>query len=247
MKRPWLSALQGFAAVTVLWLLAMLVIPARLLPSPWETVARMVALFASEELALHLGASLTRIFASLLVAAVIGIPIGVWTGLRPVADSVLGPVTYVLYPVPKIALLPVLILLLGIGNVAKISLVVIIIVFQLLLAARDEVRQIPSSIFTSARSLSLTGPALLRHVVLPGILPRLFSALRLSLGISFSVIFFAESFATVYGVGSFIVNAWAQVAYLDMYAGIVALAIAGFLLFRVVDVVERAACPWLRR
>jgi NitT/TauT family transport system permease protein len=82
--------------------------------------------------------------------------------------------------------------------------------------------------------------------VIPAVLPRLWSSLRLSLGISFSVIFFAESFATRYGVGFFIVNAWAQVNYADVYAGILALSLVGFLMFRLVDAAERLTCPWLR-
>ena len=137
-------------------------------------------------------------------------------------------------------------LLLGLGNAAKITLVFIIIVFQLLLAARDGVHEIPRSHFLTVRSLHLSRWQVYRHVVIPATLPRIFTALRLSVGISFSVVFFSESFATRYGIGYFIVDAWAQVVYLDMYAGILALSIAGYLVFQLIDLTQRLACPWLR-
>mgnify|MGYP006300333681 CR=1 FL=1 len=236
--------LIGFGAVVIAWLLAAALLPDRIFPGPWETVVRMIAL-VGEGLPAHLGASLLRLAAAVAGAVIIGVPLGLGMGMRRGLDRIVGPIAYVLYPIPKIALLPVFMLLLGLGNTAKIVLVITIIVFQLLLAARDGVREIPEAVFLASRSLHLSRRMLYRHVVIPATLPRLFTALRLSVGISFSVIFFSESFATRYGIGYFIMNAWAQVLYVDMFAGILALAIVGYLAFRLIDLCERAACPWL--
>ncbi|MFW5689730.1 MAG: ABC transporter permease [Spirochaetota bacterium] len=234
----------GFIAVLLAWGIASAFLPSRLVPDPITVTVRMVELIGAT-LPAHLGASILRLLAAVSGAFLIGVPLGLLMGMHPRVNRVLGPVAYVLYPVPKIALLPVFMLLLGIGNVAKVTLVVTIIVFQLLLAARDGAREIPRAVLISARSLNVRGWELYRHVVVPATMPRIFTALRLSVGISFSVIFFSESFATRFGIGFFIMNAWAQVLYVDMFAGILALSIAGYLVFRAIDLIERAACPWL--
>ena len=84
----------------------------------------------------------------------------------------------------------------------------------------------------------------LRHVILPGTLPEVFSALRVSVGIATSVLFVTETFGTDKGLGFYIVDAWMRIDYLTMYAGIVMLSIIGFLLFLLIDVGDAVFCRW---
>jgi NitT/TauT family transport system permease protein len=238
------NALVGFGGIVGVWIMASLLLPDRIMPGPLETSIRMITLIGDGML-LHLAASVLRLATAVAGAVVLGVPIGLAMGLHPKLDRFLSPIAYVFYPIPKIALLPVFMILLGIGNAAKIILVITIIIFQLLLAARDGVRELPDDILLAARSLDLPLRMYYRDVVIPAVLPRLFTALRLCVGISFSVIFFSESFATRYGIGYFIMNAWAQVLYIDMYAGILALSITGFLVFKAIDLLQRISCPWL--
>ena len=158
------------------------------------------------DLVWHTLASLARVVAALGVSMAIAVPAGLWAGARPKVDRVVSPVAYLLYPVPKIAFLPAFIVLLGLGEASKLALLVTILVFPLYLAARDGVREIPSDLLLSARSLGLKGWSLTRHVFLPALLPRLFSSLRLGVGIALSVLFFAENFSTEFGLGSFVMN-----------------------------------------
>lgn len=197
------------------------------------------------DLPLHTLASLARVLVALAVSLALAVPTGVMAGSRPRVDRWVSPLAYLLYPVPKIALLPVFIVLLGLGEASKLALLVTILIFPLYLAARDGVRDIPSDLLVSARTLGLRGWALTRHVFLPALLPRLFSALRLGVGIALSVLFFAENFSTEYGLGSLVMNQWALMRYADMSWGIAALSVLGLVLFVAVDVLERLACPWL--
>lgn len=197
------------------------------------------------DLGLHTLASLLRVVVALAVSLALAVPAGIAAGRRPRIDRVLSPVAYLLYPVPKIAFLPAFIVLLGLGEASKLALLVTILVFPLYLAARDGVRDIPSDLMTSARTLGLTGRALLGHVILPATLPRLFSALRLGVGIALSVLFFAENFATEYGLGSLVMNRWAVMQYGEMGWGIAALSLLGLVLFAAVDLAERRLCPWV--
>ena len=243
MKRKG-NNLIGFGGIAAVWIMASLLLPDRIMPGPLETSIRMITLIGDGML-LHLAASVLRLMVAVAGAVGLGVPIGLAMGLHPKLDRFLSPIAYVFYPIPKIALLPVFMILLGIGNAAKITLVITIIIFQLLLAARDGVRELPDDILLAARSLDLPLRMYYLDVVIPAVLPRLFTALRLCVGISFSVIFFSESFATRYGIGYFIMNAWAQVLYIDMYSGILALSITGFLVFKAIDFFQKVSCPWL--
>jgi len=195
----------------------------------------------------HTLASLLRVLAALVVSLALAVPAGILAGARPRVDRAVSPLAYLLYPVPKIALLPAFIVLLGLGEASKLALLVTILVFPLYLAARDGVKDVPADLLLSARSLGLRGTKLVTDVYLPALLPRLFSALRLGVGIALSVLFFAENFATDYGLGSFVMNQWATMRYGPMGWGIAALSVLGLVLFAAVDALERWACPWLTK
>jgi NitT/TauT family transport system permease protein len=197
-------------------------------------------------LLIHTGASLVRVVAALLVSLVLAVPAGMAAGARPRVDRLVSPLAYLLYPIPKIAFLPAFIVLLGLGEASKLALLVTILVFPLYLAARDGVRDIPADLVLSAQTLGLKGWARARHVTIPAVLPRLFSALRLGVGIALSVLFFAENFSTEWGLGSLVMNQWAVMRYGDMAWGIAALSLLGLALFGAVDLAERRLCPWLK-
>ena len=196
------------------------------------------------DLWLHSLASLGRVTAALALSLALAVPAGVAAGTLRRVDRFLSPLAYILYPVPKIALLPLFIIFLGLGEPSKLALLVTVLVFPLYLAARDGVKEIPDDLWVSARSLGLEGWNLWRHMILPALLPKLVTSLRLGVGIALSVLFFAENFSTEYGLGSFIMNRWAVMHYDEMAWGTGALGLVGLGLFWAVDRLERALCPW---
>ncbi len=234
----------GALIVVAGWFLLTAALGARVFPGPIETV-RTFVLLLPKGLLIHLAASLMRIIVALALSLLAGIPLGLLMGMHSRLDKILAPVAYILYPLPKIAFLPVFMILFGLGNSAKIILIFTIIVFQILLATRDGVKEIPQRLFYSVQSLGLGRLQTYRHLVVPAVIPRIFSALRVTIGIGISVLFFAENFATQWGIGYFIMNAWAMVNYPDMFAGILALGLMGLLIFGILDVAERRACGWL--
>ena len=127
------------------------------------------------DLALHTLASLARVVVSLALALALAVPAALAAGLNRRLDRVATPLAAFLYPVPKIALLPVFIVLLGLGEVSKVALLTTVLVFPLYLAVRDGCRDIGPELFEAARSPGLRGLALVRHLAFPAILPRLFS------------------------------------------------------------------------
>ncbi len=235
---------RGILLVLAAWYGLHFAVGSNIIPSPHATLAALYRL-VKNGLLLHMLYSLYRIAAAVSLAILAGAPLGLWTGLSQRADTILSPVIYILYPVPKAAMLPVLMLLLGLGDLSKIVLIITIIVFQILIAVRDGVREIPGDQRMSVRSLGLNRKQTYLHLVLPAVLPKLVSALRICVGISFSILFFAENFATNYGVGYFIMNSWTMVNYTDMFAGITALSLMGIVLFLLIDKAERKLCPWV--
>jgi NitT/TauT family transport system permease protein len=166
--------------------------------------------------------------------------------LSPAADRLFAPVIYLVYPIPKIVLLPVVLLLLGIGNLSKIFIIALILFFQILVVVRDEAANLRPELIASVRSLGAGRQAIFRFVYLPACLPAVLTSLRVSIGTAIAVLFFAESFATTSGLGYYIiVETWGRLAYAEMYAGVMAMSLLGLFLYLVVDRLERSFCPWL--
>ena len=127
------------------------------------------------------------------------------------------------WPASKVVLLPVLIVLLGLADAPKIVLIAITVFFQVLVTVRDASKSVPEQSILSMRSLGASRLDIYRHAIVPATLPELFTALRISSGTAVAILFFAEGIAGSTGLGYFIVNAWALLAYPKMFAGIIAM------------------------
>jgi NitT/TauT family transport system permease protein len=241
-RRDVLLAILG---LLVAWQLAAMVIDRSVLPGP-RAVVRAFALALPGDLGRHLLVSAWRVIASILVAVVAAVPAGLGLGLSPTANRLAAPLIYLLYPIPKIVFLPVVLLLLGIGNLSKVFIIALILFFQMLVVVRDEAANIRPELIASVRSLGAGRRAIFRFVYLPACLPAVLTSLRVSIGTAIAVLFFAESFATTSGLGYYIiVETWGRLAYAQMYAGVVAMSLLGLTLYFVVDGLERRLCPWL--
>jgi NitT/TauT family transport system permease protein len=241
--RRLLGALQGAALVLITWQVAAMALRHPALPPPAAALGRFGELLGAD-LWRHGLASLGRVVVSLAVSSALALPLGVALGRLRRLDAVLSPAVYLLYPVPKIALLPVVLLLFGLGNGAKIVVVSLVLFFQMLVAVRDAVRSVEPRYLLSIRSLGGGRVATFRCVLWPALLPSLLSALRVGSGTALAVLFFAETFFTRYGLGGFIVEAWMRSSYTDLFAGIIGLAAVGLLLFAAIDLAEHRWCRW---
>jgi len=241
-KRDLLLATAG---LLVFWQLASLALNKPVLPPPWE-VLRAFALALPEDLGRHMLASGWRVVASIVIAVAFALPAGLGLGLSPAANRLAAPAIYLLYPIPKIVFLPVILLLLGIGNLSKVFVISLILFFQILVVVRDEAANLRPELIASVRSLGAGRRALFRFVYLPASLPAVLTSLRVSIGTAIAVLFFAESFATTSGLGYYIiVETWGRLAYAEMYAGVVGMSLLGLALYFVVDRLQRHMCPWL--
>ncbi|MDC7221088.1 MAG: ABC transporter permease [Spirochaetales bacterium] len=238
------ASLISLTAMLLLWQIASLLVNLPFLPPPVAVFRQMVQSFTAGNLTPHLLISLYRVMAAISSAFVPALLLGLTAGRKKQADRAISPAVYLLYPVPKVALLPVILLFLGLGNLSKIFFVALIIFFPFYLNIRDEAAGLEEKYFQSLRTLGGGRKDILKHILLPALLPRIFSSLRMGLGTAIAVLFLAETFATREGIGWYIMDSWSRLAYGEMYGGIMALSLSGLFLFFLLDRGEKHFCSW---
>jgi NitT/TauT family transport system permease protein len=235
--------LQGFIVFNILWHLIAVIVHMRVLPKPTDVYFNMNNLYG-EQLYLHVLVSIYRVASGLSISLIIGVSIGLLMAYSNVWNKILNPLVYFTYPIPKTALLPIVMLLFGLGDASKIIIIVLILVFQIIVAVRDSALNIPSETYNPIRSLGASKLQIFTHITVPAILPELLTSLRLSIGTALSILFFTEGYGTQYGIGYFILDAWTRIDYIGMYAGIVVLSLLGFTMFILIDILEETVCRW---
>lgn len=236
-----MKRLYGLLSFFVFWYLLSF-ITHLVIPYPHEVIIAFIKLYPSE-LHMHVLASSKRLLLGLIIAIVLGVHIGIILGLSKKCESLLMPLIYILYPIPKAALLPIFIILFGIGDLTKIILIVIIVIFPIIINIKDGIEAIPNEYFYVARSLSLSRTQMYKDIIIPAILPKLFTSLRIGIGIAIAVLYLSENFATFEGLGYYITIYMTNT--IKLFAGIFALSLIGYLLFLFVELLEKKFCKWM--
>ncbi|MFZ3475814.1 ABC transporter permease [Streptomyces sp. 4.24] len=215
-----------------------------LFPAPSRTGACAAALVASGELGGHAGATATRLFSGYALGAVAGIAAGFAMGVSRYVRAALTPLFTALYCVPKVAVLPLLLLVFGLSETPKVLAVAITVFFVLQINTLAGVSQIDPRMVETARSYGARGPRLLRAVLLPGAAPVIMTGLRTAAGLGVVVVVAVEFVASESGLGYLIWNSWTLFQPERMYAGILAVALLGTAFSLLLLAAERLVMPW---
>lgn len=243
MKRK--DLLLATLALLAVWQVAAMLVNQPILPSPLE-VAVVFVEELSNGLMDHFLASLYRVVVSTVLAILLAAPAGLALGMSKKANAFFAPLIYILYPIPKVVFVPIVLLFLGIGDLAKIVIIFLILFFQILVLVRDQASSLRPELIQSVRSLGAGRLALFRFVYIPASIPGVLTALRQSVGTAVAVLYIAELFATQKGLGYYIyLNGNTLFNYPAMYAGVVAMSLLGLGLYFSVDWLDRRLCPWL--
>lgn len=241
-KKQLLSTLYGVGIVIMLWEILHVSLNSFVVPEPFEVF--LYTAKTSSQLLKHLGYSLGRIGLGLGLTLVVGGTLGMALGANRHLDRYIMPVVYLIYPIPRIAFLPVFMILFGLGDASKVILIFAISVFHLIVSVRDSIVHLPEHLFLTAQTWGLTRRQKLFYLIIPAAMPSIFTSLKIAIGSSMVAVFFAENYATKVGIGYYIMNAWIKVDYVEMYSGIVAISLCGMSLFKVIEVLERIVCKW---
>ncbi|MBT3321996.1 MAG: ABC transporter permease [Anaerolineae bacterium] len=231
--------------IFVFWQISATIIDKSILPTPMVVVPVFFEELFSGKMLGHALSSLWRALAGMLLAILLAAPAGLVLGQSKSLNRFFSPVIYLLYPIPKVVLVPIVLLFFGVGDFPKIVIIFMILFFQILVLVRDQAVALPTELIESVRSLGAGRRALFRFVYLPASLPAILTALRQSVGTAVAVLYITETFATRQGLGYYIfLNASTLLNYPAMYAGVLAMSLLGLGLYFSVDWLERRLCKW---
>ncbi|MGE4339318.1 MAG: ABC transporter permease [Pigmentiphaga sp.] len=216
----------------------------RVFPAPSMIIETFQRLIMSGELFTHLSASLTRIGMGLLIGALPGVMVGIAMGLSPMLRAIVAPIIGSLYPIPKIAIFPLVMVIFGIGELSKYMLVAIAVFFFMVINTFAGVSNIERIYWDVGRSFHISRSRRIFAIAVPAALPMIIAGLRLSLGIALLVLVSAEFVGADSGIGYLVWNSWQIFDVEAMFVGIVVIGVLGWLFFAIIDELERRLLPW---
>lgn len=190
----------------------------------------LVNIFFSGQLINEILPSLKRVFAGFLIACAVAIPLGVAMGSVKFIHSLFEPITEFLRPIPSAGYVPLAILFLGIGDEMIIFVISLSCLFPILLSTQGGVRGVDPVLIDTGRTFGLNRMRILLKIVVPSVLPEIFTGMRIGLGIALIVVVVSEMIAGNSGIGYFILSSQQFFRIPEMYVGIFTLGVIGYIL-----------------
>ena len=231
-----LAIWEGFARLEV--------IDVRFFPPPSAIIEQMVVLMSTGELWTHLIASMRRLFIGFWVGLVPALVLGVLMGLSRPVRAALGPLVSGTYPIPKSALLPLILLIFGLGETSKVVMVAIGVFYPVVLNTVAGVMQVAPMYYDVSKNFGASRWQVFKTVAVPGAMPSIMTGVELGAGLGLILIAIAEMIGANSGLGFMIWNAWQLYSVETMYVGLLVIAIIGYVLSLLLAEVSRLLMPW---
>lgn len=219
-------------------------IDARLFPAPTTIFARAGEMIVSGELWTHASTTIYRFLMGYLIGGVVGTMVGMLMGMSRVINAMFGPLFAALYALPKIAILPLLLLIFGLNDVPRILAVGITVFFVLQINTLGGIQQIDGKTLEAATAYRATGWKRMIYVILPGALPSILTGFRTATGLAVVVVTAVEFVASNEGLGYLIWNSWQLFQAEKMYVALVAVAVLGALAAFAISGAQHLLLPW---
>ncbi|HKQ09503.1 MAG TPA: ABC transporter permease [Blastocatellia bacterium] len=242
--------MMGLISVLVLLLLLELVgrtgllFDPKYLPLPSTILSTAFRWDVVQELGSNLGVSLTRSAAGFILTSFIALPLGVAMARSALFFNLVEPLVEMIRPMPGAAIIPAALVLFGLGEPAKLIVIVIGSFGPLLVATYDSIRRVDPILLDTARMLHLSPSQSLTHIILPAASPEILSGARTTLAYAYILTVTVEMIFGTDGLGHFLIDMQRSINYPEMYLGIFASAMAGYLLYRLFLLWERAFLRW---
>lgn len=216
-----------------------------LAPAPSAIVRQLVTLLLNGEMLVHVGATLMRMAAGLMVGAGAGVLLGLAMGWLPPLRRTLDPIVSAFHPIPKVALFPLLIVVLGIGESSKVAAIALAAFFPSLINSIAGVRSIAPVQLDLARNYGAGPRAMVFRILLPGSMPMILTGLRVATSVAFLSAISIEMVAAKRGLGALLWLSWQLFRIEQLYATIVVIAAIGITNTAVIRLLRRRTAPWL--
>lgn len=240
------AAIVAFIGLIAFWELACRAgwVSPIFLPSPGNIVQALHELLATGKLWLHISESLRRLAIGWALGTVCGLVLGFAIGVWSLSRAVGLPLVSALFPIPKIALLPLLILWLGIGEPSKVATIALGVFFPTVIATFSAIDGVPRNLIRMGQSFNLPAIDVLRKIVLPGALPGILAGFRITASIGLILLVSAEMIGAEYGIGAFILQAGNLMQTDQLLAGVVMLSILGLVIGTALTRLEAWLLRW---
>ncbi len=235
--------------ILALWELAALagVIDTRFFPAPTTIFVEGAEMVASGQLFSDLWATLRALLIGYGLGLIAGLATGTLLALSTIARSALEPMLSAIYTIPKLAILPFLLLIFGFGELPKILLIALGVFFVIWVTVLEALEDVQPTYVEAAQVFGINGWQRYRHVLIPAILPSLFTGIRIALANAVLIAVATEFVNGDEGIGYRIWHSWSLFQASHMYVGIVAVALLGFLLTYFVKFLSQKLVPWAPR
>jgi NitT/TauT family transport system permease protein len=247
-QKGWerLSGVLSPLLLLVLWELCARtgVIDTRFFPAPTSIAAKLVELAESGELWTNLSASLQRLLWGTLVGGIPALAIGIVMGLYRPIRAAIDPLISATYPVPKSAILPLVLLIFGLGETSKIVMVALGVFDPVVINTVTGVQQIDKIYLDVGKNFRASRWQTFRTIALPGALPSIMAGIKLGIGMGLILIAISEMVGSKNGIGFMIWDAWQVLSVETMYVGLVVISILGFVLTLILNEIEGWVLPW---
>ena len=239
-----LAPLAVTVSLLVLWQAAALVLRSSYLPPMTDILPILGGLFWSGAIYPDLASTLARLFIGLGIGFVLGIPIGLVSGRSRAVENFITPILAAFYPVPKAALMPIVMLWFGAGNLSKLLIIVLTVSLPLVYHAQQGARAIDDKLIWLAQSVGCGNLRRLVRVILPAALPEIMIGARVAIVIGVIVTITSEMIVRQSGLGNFLFTALDMGQFAMTYAVILVIATLGFVLDWMFEAVRRSLTPW---
>jgi len=219
-------------------------IDTRFFPAPSAIAVRFWLLTRSGELPSNVWVSLERLFWGILLGGLPALLLGIVMGLYRPIRAAIDPLIAATYPVPKSAILPLILLIFGLGEASKIVMVALGMFYPVIINSMSGVMQIPSIYLDVGKNFGAGRWQMLRTIALPGALPSIMAGVKLGVGMGLILIAIAEMVGAQSGLGFMIWNAWQILIVETMYVGLLVIAVLGFVFSLILNEIERWLLPW---
>lgn len=218
----------------------------RLFPPLGAIAAHLWALLHDPQLGRHLGASFTRIVAGFGLAVAVGVPLGMVLSSVPPVSRAVEPLLALTYPVPRLALYPILVFLLGIGHLSKVTLVALECLYPIVISTADGLRHVDRLYLWSAQNMGAGRWRLFWRVQVPAAAPQVFAGFRIALPVAFIITVLTEMVSATEGLGWLILYASASLVQARTFAAVALVALIGFLMDRGLAALRHRLIVWER-
>lgn len=239
-----IPALLALAAILLIWEMGHRALGLSGLPSPVTAFAALPDLLSERAAFADILHSLRRMFIGYALAAAFGISLGLLMGTSEIASKLLNPLIMMIYPIPKAALMPILMIWLGVGEASKILVIFLGASLPVIYHSWQGAKSVQTTVIWSAAAMGMGRIGRLFRVILPAALPEIFIGLRTGLILALITMVVSEIVARSNGIGNLLFNSMDMALYDRMYAAIIIIAVMGYGLDLIFEAIRKRFLRW---